>query len=796
MWGEEEMETDSKKVLKISVRNLVEFIFRSGDLDNKKGGWSDREAMLKGSRIHRKIQGRMGGDYQAEVTLSRDNEYKNFIIRVEGRADGILQEKEQIFIDEIKGVYLDLSLLEEPIFVHRAQAMCYAWMYASDRNLEHIGIQMTYCNLETEEIRRFREEFSLAKLEEWYRDLMEKYFQWADYQYRWEQKRNHSMEGMEFPFPYRKGQREIVAGVYHTIKKERQIFIQAPTGVGKTMSAVFPAVRAMGEGMGDRIFYLTAKTITRTVAEEAFRILKEKGLSFKTITITAKEKLCLCEEMACTPRQCPYAKGHFDRINDAVYQLWTREDAYDRERILEQARKWQVCPFELCLDLASWVDGIICDYNYVFDPNVRLKRFFKEGSKGDGIILIDEAHNLVDRGREMYSAGISKSQVLEIKKQIKGSSRKLTRLLEKINRKLLEYKRECQEYEIYPNVGNLLLDMLNFTGEAEKFLEAPPDEETGKAVLDFYFKIRDFLNVSELLDENYVIYGELTEDGDFQIKLFCVNPAKNLQDCIHRARCAVFFSATLLPMGYYKRLFSTESRDYAVCAKSPFPRENRSLLVGRDVSSRYTRRGEEEYRKIAGYIQKTVRHREGNYMVFFPSYQLMEEVYEIYQQMAEEEGVRCLLQEPGMKEAQREAFLENFQNSRGTLVGFCVMGGIFSEGIDLTGEQLIGAVIVGTGLPQISREREILKQFYDKAGENGFDYAYRFPGMNKVLQAAGRVIRSREDEGVILLLDQRFLESSYRRLFPEEWNDFQVCGLDTLEPQIEAFWKSRREATN
>lgn len=396
----------------------------------------------------------------------------------------------------------------------------------------------------------------------------------------------------------------------------------------------------------------------------------------------------------------------------------------------------------------------------------------------------------------MYSAGISKSQVLEIKRQIKGSSRKLTRLLEKINRKLLEYKRECQEYEIYPNVGNLLLDMLNFTGEAEKFLEAPPDEETGKAVLDFYFKIRDFLNVSELLDENYVIYGELTEDGDFQIKLFCVNPAKNLQDCIHQARCAVFFSATLLPMGYYKRLFSTESRDYAVCAKSPFPRENRSLLVGRDVSSRYTRRGEEEYRKIAGYIQKTVRHREGNYMVFFPSYQLMEEVYEIYQQMAEEEGVRCLLQEPGMKEAQREAFLENFQNSRGTLVGFCVMGGIFSEGIDLTGEQLIGAVIVGTGLPQISREREILKQFYDKAGENGFDYAYRFPGMNKVLQAAGRVIRSREDEGVILLLDQRFLESSYRRLFPEEWNDFQVCGLDTLEPQIEAFWKSRREATN
>ena len=393
---------------KISVRTLVEFIFRSGDLDNRKRTRADLDAMQKGSRLHRKIQGRMGTDYHAEVSLVHVIDCGAYDIRLEGRADGIMKDQDFVTIDEIKGVYFDIDALEEPVFVHQAQAMCYAYMYGIQNQKNRMGIQMTYAHLETEEIRRFQMEYSMEKLTEWFGQLVASYRKWLDYQIEWRTKRNQSMQQLEFPFSYRTGQRDLVAGVYRTILRRKQLFIQAPTGVGKTMSTLFPAVRAVGEGHGEKIFYLTAKTITRTVAEEAFDILTGKGLLYKVLTITAKEKMCMCEEVDCNPVHCPYAKGHFDRVNDAVYELWTMKDSYGRETIAKQAEKWQVCPYELCLDLALWMDAVICDYNYVFDPDARLQRFFGEGAKGDYIFLIDEAHNLVERGREMYSTVLYK----------------------------------------------------------------------------------------------------------------------------------------------------------------------------------------------------------------------------------------------------------------------------------------------------------------------------------------------------------------------------------------------------
>ena len=410
---------------KISVRTLVEFIFRSGDLDNRKRTRADLDAMQKGSRLHRKIQGRMGTDYHAEVSLVHVIDCGAYDIRLEGRADGIMKDQDFVTIDEIKGVYFDIDALEEPVFVHQAQAMCYAYMYGIQNQKNRMGIQMTYAHLETEEIRRFQMEYSMEKLTEWFGQLVASYRKWLDYQIEWRTKRNQSMQQLEFPFSYRTGQRDLVAGVYRTILRRKQLFIQAPTGVGKTMSTLFPAVRAVGEGHGEKIFYLTAKTITRTVAEEAFDILTGKGLLYKVLTITAKEKMCMCEEVDCNPVHCPYAKGHFDRVNDAVYELWTTKDSYGRETIAKQAEKWQVCPYELCLDLALWMDAVICDYNYVFDPDARLQRFFGEGAKGDYIFLIDEAHNLVERGREMYSAVIYKEDVLETKRQLKPFSKKL-----------------------------------------------------------------------------------------------------------------------------------------------------------------------------------------------------------------------------------------------------------------------------------------------------------------------------------------------------------------------------------
>ena len=782
-----------KPIVRISVRNLVEFILRNGDLVSG-SSISDKEAMLKGSRLHRKIQKQMGSHYQPEVSLKKDIEYDDLILRVEGRADGIFSQDDRFCIDEIKGVYKNLELMEEPVLVHRAQALCYAWIYLDEHELEKIDIQMTYAHLDTEVIKRFRETLTRAELKQWYEELTDSYHKWLAYQIEWREKRNESMKKLEFPFEYRKGQRKMVSGIYHAISKKEQIFIQAPTGVGKTMSAVFPAVRAIGQGMAETVFYLTARTITRTVAQDAFEILRDRGLLFKVVTITAKEKLCFCDKPECDPEKCPYAKGHYDRINDAVYELWTTEQSFDRETLLRHAQKWQVCPFELSLDLAVWMDGVICDYNYVFDPNVYLKRFFGENVSGNYLFLIDEAHNLVDRGREMYSASISLDDVIETRKFVKPYSQKLWKKLGKVKKQMEELKQNCGEWKVQENAGVLPISLLSVQGELDQLLEEPPSQELVDGILDFYFEVRDFLNISELVDDNYVVYAAFDDNGRFYLKLFCVNPAENLQKYLDKGNSTVFFSATLLPLQYYRKMLSTRSENFGMYVESPFEQKKRCLMICRDVSSKYTRRGYEEYRKIAEYIARMSWQKKGNYMVFFPSYRLMEDVYQVYQDEFSVSWVRCISQHASMTELEREEFLEEFtEETEETLVGFCVMGGIFSEGIDLIGDRLIGAAVVGTGLPQVNCEREILKGYYDEKGEQGFDYAYRYPGMNKVLQAAGRVIRTKEDTGAILLMDERFLNRDYRNLFPREWNDACTCTLGNVEKHLQAFWDVSEE---
>ena len=777
-----------EKIIRISVRNLVEFILREGDIDNRKAGLPDKEAMQLGGRIHRKIQRQMGSDYHAEVPLKITVPCEGFAIQIEGRADGIQKTADGVVVDEIKGVLRELEYIEKPVGVHLAQAKCYGYIYGKQQELDSITVQMTYCQMETEEVKRFQETFSIEELERWFFDIVMQYEKWARFQIEWRQTRDATIKEAEFPYPYREGQRELVTSVYRTILRKKKLFIQAPTGVGKTMTTIFPAVKAVGEGLGDKIFYLTAKTITRTVAEQAFQILKKNGLQYKVATLTAKEKICFCEKAECNPDVCPYAKGHFDRVNDAVYEMITTMEEMSRENIETQAKKHSVCPFEMGLDVSLCVDAIICDYNYVFDPNAHLKRFFSEGKKGEYLFLIDEAHNLVERGREMYSAVLYKEEFLQMKKAVRYESVKLTRQLEGCNQMLLEMKRECQTYKEYNSISHFALKLLNVMNGLQKLLEEK--EQVDEEVLEFYFHVRNFLNIYEEVDENYVIYTELEEGGDFKLKLFCVNPAVKLQNFLSQGNSTVFFSATLLPIRYYKRLLSVETDDYAVYAHSPFKEANRLLVLGQDVSTKYTRRGYEMYERFAIYIKNVMQAKPGNYLVFFPSYRFMEEVRETFERYRTEE-MCCMIQEQNMNEQDREAFLQEFEAEReGSLAGFCVMGGIFSEGIDLTKERLIGAMIVGTGLPQVCNEREILKQYFDRHGENGFDYAYLYPGMNKVLQAAGRVIRTEEDKGVIALLDDRFAGRRYLEIFPREWRKLTYCNVKTIGEKVEQFWKN------
>ena len=820
----------------VSVRQLVEFILREGSIDNRKSVGSDN-AMQEGSRIHRMLQRRMGSEYHAEIGLKYLWHTSDYDIIIEGRADGIIDynwgerdssvpkqgetlpvpaREDRVIIDEIKGTYKELKRITKPVGVHLAQAKCYAFIYAEENHIDNIGIRMTYCNLETEELKYFHEDYTFEELKCWFWKLMAEYKKWADFQFEWNRMRTASIKQLEFPFPYREGQKELVTYVYQTIYHKRKLFLEAPTGVGKTISTVFPTVKSMGEGMTEKIFYLTAKTITRTVAQECFGLLAQSGLQMKTVILTARDKICFLKQdeerdtqrtAECNPDACPYANGHFDRINGAMYDLLTQEDSFTREKVLEYAEKHMACPFELSLDMSLFSDAIICDYNYVFDPRVYLKRFFGDGlGKGDYVFLIDETHNLLDRGREMYSASLYKNAFLVTKRRLKEAAPKVAKLLDKCNKVLLTMKRQCESYRREESIDGFVMTLNRLYAAMDDFLDEHDTFPDKNEILEFYFEIAHFLNMYEIMDDHYVMYSQLMDDGDFMVRLFCVDPSLNLKQCMQRGRSAILFSATLLPIQYYKKLLGGEPADYEVYAKSAFDEGKKALFIAKDVTSRYTRRNEDEFRRIAQYIFEVVRQRHGNYMVFLPSHLFLEQVYDCFMQDYFDESImECIVQKDYMSEAKREEFLQRFQENAACdlsdridfeieetddtiLIGFCVMGGIFSEGIDLKHDSLIGAIIVGTGIPQVGCERELVKNYFDEQGENGFDYAYRYPGMNKVLQSAGRVIRTAEDIGIVALLDERFTEPQYRRMFPREWSRYDIVGITEISKKVEKFW--------
>ncbi len=801
-------------MIKISVRNLVEFILREGDIDNRISGVRE-DAMQEGSRIHRMIQKRMGIEYEAEVPLKFQVDNDNYVIQIEGRADGIIRHGDQVIVDEIKGTYRELRFITQPVEVHLAQAKCYAYFLASKENLRQIDVRMTYCNMDTEEIKYFQNRYTFSELNEFFEQIMSEYRKWADFEYEWKKTRQESIHSLVFPFAYREGQKELAGHVYQTICHKKKLFIQAPTGVGKTISTVFPAVKAVGEGKADKLFYLTAKTITRTVAEETFSLLQENGLRYKTLTLTAKEKVCPLEEMKCNPEHCPYARGHYSRINDAMYDMLITEECFDRNRILEYANRHEVCPFEMSLDMSLFADVVICDYNYLFDPYVHLKRFFVEGGKGPYIFLIDEAHNLVERGREMYSAQMVKEDFLALKKLIKPYHTKLEKYIDRCNKELLSLKKQMDYDDIPETTGAFAAQLTRLHGAINTYLDEHEESPVREELLEFYFQAGRYLDVNERLDENYITYTKMQEDGSFCIRQFCVNPSARLKECMEGGVASVLFSATFLPIQYYKELLGGTAQDFEVYAKTTFRPEQMKLMIGKDVTSRYARRNEIEYHNIAHYVHQIVSQRCGNYMVFCPSHQFLNQVYEAYlNYFYDPQKEECIVQSEYMNEEAREEFLSRFidvqtqtsfipegkicmeiEIENKSIVGFCVLGGIFSEGIDLKGEALIGAIIIGTGLPQVCREREILREYFDKDGQDGFDYAYRYPGMNKVLQAAGRVIRSTDDRGVIALLDDRFLQPAYKKMFPREWEQVDIVSMEQCQGAVGEFWQEMRDSS-
>ena len=854
--------TEKMPEVRVSVRRMVEFILREGDIDSRVPRGRDTDAMLMGSRVHRMIQASGGSGYSAEVSMHTDKIYDGFVLHVDGRADGVIDSNdgEPATIEEIKGMYLDVSLLEEPFPLHLAQAKCYAAMYADAMDLmaeesredspeekaeageqdvscearsdaredsqeEEAGeadgkpqpvikVRMTYVNLDrTSEIQRFIFSYGVEEIIAWYDCLLDRYAVWARWQVEHRKSRDESMQDMEFPFPYRPGQKELAAAVYHSILKKEELFLMAPTGVGKTMSCLFPAVRALGTGLADRIFYMTAKNATLEAGRHALDILKERKLVIRAVRITAKEKICPQGVVECTPDACPFAKGHFDRVNEALFNLISRVDLMDREEILTQAETYRVCPFLLELDAAVFCDVILCDYNYCFDPTARLSHFFGTGTKSDSVFLIDEAHNLVERGRDMYSADLVKEDVLSARRLVKGH-RKLEQALRKLNELMLAMRKEAegQEWVVVKGMPGTdpatpalagLFDKLTYAvlhayEEMQNLYRESEDGELKEKLLDFYFELSSFMDRMEVLDETSVVYVESKEERNgketrklFVLHIFCVSPAGFLTECVDMGRSAIFFSATLLPVDYYKKLLTTRENPWAIYTPSPFPRQKRCLLIGGDVSTRYRTRGTDMYRRIARYLHVTAVSHRGNYIAFFPSYRMLRDVFRVYREEFDTQDVDWVVQSSSMGESDREIFLENFyEDPVRSLLAFAVMGGMFAEGIDLTGTRLVGAIIVGTGLPQVSPRQNILRDYFDRKGMDGWGYAYLYPGINKVEQAAGRVIRTSEDTGVILLLDDRFLDGSVRRLFPREWDGYEITSLEKVGDRLRSFWET------
>ncbi|CRK83182.1 ATP-dependent DNA helicase [Neobacillus massiliamazoniensis] len=754
--------------IQISVRTLVEYVYSSGSIE---AGFRTQSTLLDGTRAHQKIQKTYKEGDQKEVYVKIEIPFEGLHFIIDGRCDGLLFHDGKVTIDEIKSSKQPLDRLEGDGYpVHWAQAKMYAYSYAKEHNLPEISVQLTYVHVESEAKKYFKKNFLLTELESFVYDIIKNYTPYAKLQYEHHSRRNESAKQLAFPFEkYRAGQRNLAGAVYKTILEKKNLFAQAPTGIGKTISTLFPSVKAIGEGHLNRLFYLTAKTTTRATAEEAFRRMESSGLCMKAVTITAKEKICFKDETICQKEYCEFANGYYDRINDAIIDILTNENNITREVMETYARKHTVCPFEFSLDLAYSVDAIICDYNYIFDPRVSLKRLY-EAEKKSTAILIDEAHNLVDRGREMFSASLSKKIFLQLKKEYKGINQAIFEAAGKINAWFLSIKRDNPEKNefIIEQLNEAFLDQFHgFVDAAEEVLIHGNDP----TLLEAYFMAQQFLKITELLDEQYVIYAEKNRI-DYVVKIFCLDPSGLLKKMGKGFRSKIFFSATLSPLSYYQDILGGEEEDYTVSIPSPFSEEQVQIFI-KPLSTRYRDR-ERTKDGIVTMVRSLIHNRPGNYLIFFPSYQYLLAAYEQFK-LVDEGTTSTLIQAAGMTEGEREDFLAAFNSDqKETLLGFAVLGGVFSEGIDLIGDRLNGVFVVGIGLPQLCFERNLIKDYFNKKEKNGYDYAYVYPGMNKVLQAGGRLIRSEEDHGTIVLVDDRFLQKKYQTLLPREWRGFSI----------------------
>lgn len=767
-----------QKVIRLSVRRLVEFLLRTGDIDNR--FLSNRRA-LEGIRLHQKIQNQYPTSFQKEVFLRGEKEKNGFAILLEGRADGLYEGEDEILIDEIKStLYSETELKKKPNPLHWAQLKCYGWILCKEKELDSIELRLTYIHVESESVFYVQESFSSSVLNDFVQSLIDKYWKIQEKINIFTENKKQSIHSLSFPYPsFRKGQRQLAVATYNMIQKKGTLLAQAPTGIGKTLATLFPAIKSMDTESTELIFYGTSRSTQKNLAKEAHKKLKKQGLRLKSIALTAKEKICINDVFSCNPKECPYAKGHYDRVFSALFDSYDREDIFDQTFIQDIALEFQICPFEFQLDLSDYCDLIIGDYNYIFHPKSNLERLMSNTKRmKSAILLIDEAHNLVDRGRDMYSTYLD-GDIIQKALETSSLSKTMVKRISQLQEALSIILNQGQgTYEEIPSLLDSEMESLRFSIELSL---AKTKEEPKEELLDLYFRILDWQDLLLYFNkEEFILF--VPKEAD-KISLLCLDPSTVLEQTRKKFASVVYFSATLMPFQYHAHLLGAGKDVHFLDLPSPFDPGNFLILHPKEIQTTYKHRNK-SLKDVVRYMKVLTESHEGNYLFFFPSYSYMEMCFEANRPWDRFSHK----QERKMTEKERQGFINSFEKNK-RLHGYAVMGGVFSEGIDLVGQALEGAVIVSLALPGLSPERDLIKRTFNKRGLPGFDYAYTIPGIIKVLQAAGRIIRDEEDKGLLILLDQRFADPKIQSILPKHWQIIEIHSSQELKNKVKEFWR-------
>lgn len=776
------------KQIELSVHELVDFVLRKGDIDSRS---FNSMTMQEGTRIHNIYQSKQGSNYLKEYPLKGIFSYEDSLVYLSGRSDGIILEEVPI-IEEIKSTNCDLnSFFKENEEWHLGQAICYGYLYAIEKGLDKVKIRLTYISQVNNDILKknycYKTDELLTKIHQYF----DVYFQFARIIETRKNRRNESLSELRFPFSNaREGQMELIDFTKQAIESADSRFAEASTGIGKTMATIFSTLSYLKEDKLDKVFYLCPKNTNFDNAAKALEILNKEGYLLSYTEIRARSKMCPYKlEKTCNPDDCPLTVGYYSKLKDVLKDCLVHENLLNSEIIDKYAKKYDVCPFELSLDFSVYTDFVVCDYNYAFHPISYLRRFFEVPDKTYRIFaLVDEAHNLIDRARDMFTVTFSEEDYKNLKKELKGyRNPEINKILRKINQDLRLFK----QFEF--NDQPIILEQLDskFIQHITKLrseinvLETDNPKLKLKKGKDFLIDLYKFIVINDLLNDGFKIILDNKYDN-LTIKLFCIDPSSFINKSLFHFLGTLFFSATLTPIDYFQKVNLNRDGFKTISLPSPFNPNNFFLIINDNISIKYKDRDktlEEVVKEINIFVSKKV----GNYLIFVPSFEYSRKIEKYFIN-----DNRFVFQTATMTNKDKDDFLANFkENPQESRIGVCVISGSFAESIDLTGDRLIGVVIVGVGLPQVNFENNLVKDFYIQKEMNGYEFAYMNPGINKVLQALGRVIRTQNDKGSALIIDSRYAQSHYFSILKDRYKNYtKIKDSNGLIKALNSFYKN------